>query len=595
MLQVGLFLVVCRHGVKSNLIQAGRSGQVRSGQGAGALRTPSNRGRGVKWADATPDTKRDGRLAAYDRPVWSNVMSLGYPAACNMFPFYSQQSSESGRSVRTTNETDREIQQALGCPRNWLAAVACTLFYCSATLLTDDLYGGSRIVRAIIRTVFRVCAARMIDIDYAIGVVWLTIWIVLGLIRTVVGRRILSASMSFATSVPSNHSQDTMTAQLTPVAYDSQGVSLGRYPEVPDNVSLARSEIFIGCYVGCLFIDESIPPFRLFTAPQSRRRTSALINETVRAGRAVSQASVRSIATRTWPWRAVEGFHAKEIWNETWLQTELAHCWFEEEEEEEEQELLSDAKQRPEFAAIELHDAAASERGLSIQASEANPMRCIAEHTSIPVPKVYFSVHKHRPGHILSWSASGAKDCTLYETLSEESREDLLRQLKRRFEELRALQPPDFHRWLRGGHRISSRYPSHCESTSAWYGNRLRPYWQNILDQFLQQYSDELEMEIIRQTCPGSVWPSIAPYFEHSSDDLMVVGTRQNQAAHAVSAGANLFELMHVSNHISSTCKTTPGGPHPYKQWPRVGLVGSAAANLDTAATARENPKISQK
>ncbi|KXS98992.1 hypothetical protein AC578_6163 [Pseudocercospora eumusae] len=46
---------------------------------------------------------------------------------------------------------------------------------------------------------------------------------------------------------------------------------------------------------------------------------------------------------------------------------------------------------------------------------------------------------------------------------------------------------------------FSGWYPNYWEYTSACYGNKLRPYWQNVLDQFLQPYSDEHEMEITRQ------------------------------------------------------------------------------------------------
>jgi aminoglycoside phosphotransferase len=46
---------------------------------------------------------------------------------------------------------------------------------------------------------------------------------------------------------------------------------------------------------------------------------------------------------------------------------------------------------------------------------------------------------------------------------------------------------------------FSGWYPPYWEYTSAWYGNRLRPYWQNVLDKFLEPYPDDLKMEITRQ------------------------------------------------------------------------------------------------
>lgn len=46
---------------------------------------------------------------------------------------------------------------------------------------------------------------------------------------------------------------------------------------------------------------------------------------------------------------------------------------------------------------------------------------------------------------------------------------------------------------------FSGWYPHYWEYTSAWYGNRLRPDWQDMIPRFLQPYPKELEMDIIRQ------------------------------------------------------------------------------------------------
>nr|POE49202.1 hypothetical protein CFP56_32352 [Quercus suber] len=225
--------------------------------------------------------------------------------------------------------------------------------------------------------------------------------------------------------------------------------------------------------------------------------------------------------------------------------------------------------------------------GPYVHLSEVATMEFIAKNTSIPVPKVYSSfVYKDR-AYIVMERVRGQVLHAVWSTLSDKSRQNLLHQLKRIFEEMRALKRSqdvgvqncnggslhdsriphchtrfgpfrtiqDFHLWLRGGHQLASIeekqdhqdwreikemaieqdgawpppvfthgdlnpfnilvkdgqivsiidwefsgwYPHYWEYTSAWYGNRLRPYWQNVLDQFLEPYPDELKMEITRQ------------------------------------------------------------------------------------------------
>ncbi|KAK0938548.1 hypothetical protein LTR29_009862 [Friedmanniomyces endolithicus] len=48
-------------------------------------------------------------------------------------------------------------------------------------------------------------------------------------------------------------------------------------------------------------------------------------------------------------------------------------------------------------------------------------------------------------------------------------------------------------------------YPSYWEYTSAWHGNLTRTGWQEALDQFLDPYAEELEMERTRQKWWGEV------------------------------------------------------------------------------------------
>lgn len=46
---------------------------------------------------------------------------------------------------------------------------------------------------------------------------------------------------------------------------------------------------------------------------------------------------------------------------------------------------------------------------------------------------------------------------------------------------------------------FSGWYPYYWEYSCAWYGAKLRPYWHDVLDQFLESYPDDLKMDITRQ------------------------------------------------------------------------------------------------
>lgn len=48
-------------------------------------------------------------------------------------------------------------------------------------------------------------------------------------------------------------------------------------------------------------------------------------------------------------------------------------------------------------------------------------------------------------------------------------------------------------------------YPDYWEYTAAWYGNRTRRAWQNMLIEFLDAYPEELKMEITRQKWWGDL------------------------------------------------------------------------------------------
>ena len=48
-------------------------------------------------------------------------------------------------------------------------------------------------------------------------------------------------------------------------------------------------------------------------------------------------------------------------------------------------------------------------------------------------------------------------------------------------------------------------YPTYWEYTAAWYGNRTRQAWQDVLTEFLDAYPEDLEMEITRQKWWGDL------------------------------------------------------------------------------------------
>lgn len=52
---------------------------------------------------------------------------------------------------------------------------------------------------------------------------------------------------------------------------------------------------------------------------------------------------------------------------------------------------------------------------------------------------------------------------------------------------------------------FSGWYPHYWEYTSAWHGNSTRTEWQALLNEFLDCYPIELEMERIRQKWWGEI------------------------------------------------------------------------------------------
>ena len=82
-------------------------------------------------------------------------------------------------------------------------------------------------------------------------------------------------------------------------------------------------------------------------------------------------------------------------------------------------------------------------------------MRYLAEKTTIPVPKVYCSfLHKNR-AYIVIERIQGEELPKAWKSLSEESVEKILSQLKRILQELRSLTPPP-------GTGVESCVGAHC-------------------------------------------------------------------------------------------------------------------------------------
>ncbi|PQE19438.1 kinase subdomain-containing protein [Rutstroemia sp. NJR-2017a BBW] len=81
--------------------------------------------------------------------------------------------------------------------------------------------------------------------------------------------------------------------------------------------------------------------------------------------------------------------------------------------------------------------------GPSVHLAEASTMIYVAENTSIPVPKVFCSfLHKDR-AYIVMERIQGQAITTVWEDLSETSREKIFGQLRRFIQELRTLKPTD--------------------------------------------------------------------------------------------------------------------------------------------------------
>ncbi|KAF1993983.1 kinase-like protein [Amniculicola lignicola CBS 123094] len=77
--------------------------------------------------------------------------------------------------------------------------------------------------------------------------------------------------------------------------------------------------------------------------------------------------------------------------------------------------------------------------GDSVTLAEANTLRFIARHTSIPVPKVYHAFTYHGRNYILMERIRGETIAKRWQSLSDTSKSSIFSQLKRMIEELRSI------------------------------------------------------------------------------------------------------------------------------------------------------------
>ncbi|KAK5937719.1 hypothetical protein PMZ80_009848 [Knufia obscura] len=96
--------------------------------------------------------------------------------------------------------------------------------------------------------------------------------------------------------------------------------------------------------------------------------------------------------------------------------------------------------------------------------AEARTMQFIAQHTSVPVPKVHCAFTRKGQTYIVMQYVKGQMAATTWKTLSEESRTKVLRQLKKMVDEMRALHPTNSHiANVDGGSLCDCRLPTSLE------------------------------------------------------------------------------------------------------------------------------------
>ncbi|KAF2478357.1 kinase-like protein [Lindgomyces ingoldianus] len=177
--------------------------------------------------------------------------------------------------------------------------------------------------------------------------------------------------------------------------------------------------------------------------------------------------------------------------------------------------------------------------GRRVHLTEGVAIKYLAGNTAIPVPKVHCSfLHKNR-AYIVMERIQGEELSKAWNSMSKESVEGVFAQLRKIFQELRALTPPGtgVESYIKGslydsrnrveihvlvlfthgdlnpinvlvcggnvvgiiGWEFSRWYPHYWDYTSAWFGNVTRTEWQGMLDKVLDRpRPEELRMEEVR-------------------------------------------------------------------------------------------------
>jgi aminoglycoside phosphotransferase len=144
--------------------------------------------------------------------------------------------------------------------------------------------------------------------------------------------------------------------------------------------------------------------------------------------------------------------------------------------------------------------------------SEANAMRFVAQHTLVPVPKVYYAfVHKGNTYLVMS-KVKGKMACHGWQSRTEQSKAKLLSGLRRMLTELRSVPPPEGAgiSCLDGGPFYDCRLPSKL----LW-----GPY--DSVRGFHSALANDADIDVDYANLPGDVSELFA-FYRQAGDQLVL-------------------------------------------------------------------------
>ncbi|KAF1838177.1 kinase-like protein [Decorospora gaudefroyi] len=157
--------------------------------------------------------------------------------------------------------------------------------------------------------------------------------------------------------------------------------------------------------------------------------------------------------------------------------------------------------------------------GYSVHLMEAATMIYVAQNTSIPVPKVYSSfIHKNR-AYIIMERIRGKDLASAWKSLSKESLQKILSQLKDIIQELRSIEPPPQTgvESCVGGSLYDSRLPHGTPRLGPFKTPREFHRWlrndaeaSQLRDSITKQEADDIKAMVAQQ---DGEWPN--PVFTH--------------------------------------------------------------------------------